>query len=104
MPHIYINELDNTVAGRISASTNVVYIPGAIEDGGTLASNDPTTFYTVAEFMKAVTGDVKGKLSAGNLNAIMARELISLGIAVLFESFGTFSASLDPEAILELVD
>ena len=104
MPHIYINELDNTVAGKISASTNVVYIPGAIEAGGTLANNDPTMFSTVTEFMKAVTGDVKGKLSADNYNAIMARELLSLGLGVLFESFGTHSALLDAEAIFELVD
>ena len=92
MPHIYINEKDNTRAGSIEENTNVVYIPGAIEAGGTMETNVPTMFATTREFLAQVTGSESGTISNTNLNAIMAKELISLGMVVLFESFGTHNS------------
>ena len=88
MPHIYINEKDNTVAGSVADNTNVVYIPGWKESGGDIADNTPTAFFNTAAFLKSITGSETGNISAANTGALMARELISLGMVVLYESFG----------------
>ena len=107
MPHIYINEIDNTVAGSVAENTNVVYIPGVIESNGTLTTGEPTLFSTTSAFLTAVTGSDKGTLSDTNLNAIMAKSLITLGMPVLFESFGKSGASgtpADSAAIAASVD
>lgn len=92
MPHIYIREEDKTRA-NVTESTNVVYIPGLIDDGGTLAEKTPTRFESVNAFVKAITGDALTPISQSNVNALMAKQLISLGLPVLFESFG-FSTAL----------
>ena len=96
MPHIYIREEDNTRA-NVTESTNVVYIPGLIDNGGTLAEKTPTRFESVNAFIKAITGDALTPISQSNVNALMAKQLISLGLPVLFESFG-FSTALACEA------
>ena len=106
MPHIYINEIDNTVAGSSAENTNVVYIPGVKESGGTIEVGKPTLFNKNSAFLTALTGTSTGTISATNLNALMARELISLGMTVLFEAFTVSPASgqTQEEAIAQAVD
>lgn len=87
MPHIYINEVDNTVASAVE-NFDVVYIPGAIEENGTLEDEVPTLFVSANKFREALTGSKSGAISAENANAKLAEQLISLGLPVLFESFG----------------
>ena len=83
MPHVYINEKDNTVAGSIDENTNVVYVPGLKASDGTLKDNEPTLFRTTKALKAAL-----GSYSTKNWNARMAEMYISLGLPVLFESFG----------------
>lgn len=85
MPHIYINETE-VISNNNEANTNVVYIPG-IKEGGSLTTNEPKLFTRVSDFLYDVTGDRKGTVTDDN--AIMAKELLSLGMPVLFESYGS---------------
>lgn len=95
MPHIYINEKDNTVVGSIDENTNVVYVPGCKAEDGKIVDNEPTLFRTVKAFKEAV-----GTFSSKNWNARMAEMYLSLGLPVLFESFGDESEFADEDAEL----
>ena len=97
MPHIYIREEDSTRV-NVTENTNVVYIPGLIDNGGTLEEKVPTRFESVSSFVKAITGKSSTPISENNINALMAKQLISLGLPVLFESFG-FSEALACRAV-----
>ena len=84
MPHVYINEYDNTVAGSVEENTNVVYIPGLKAADGTIVLDKPMLFKTTKAFKEAV-----GTYDRCNWNSRMAEVLISLGLTVLFEAIGT---------------
>ena len=107
MPHIYINEKDNTVAGSMDEeNTNIVYVPGCVANSvdSTAKIFEPTLFKTTKAFREAV-----GDYSNTNLNAVMAEEYLKLGLLVLFESFGnetdfTVEGKINFDGIAEAVD
>ena len=97
MPHVYINEQDNTRAGSVEENTNVVFIPGCIHENGKWAEDDDKIklFRTLRAFKEAV-----GSYGWNNTNAIMAEKLINLGLIVLYFNAGEeseFYADDQPE-------
>ena len=83
MPHVYINEQDNTRAGSVEENTNVVFIPGCIHEDGTMETGEIKLFRNLRDFKKAV-----GSYDWNNINAKMAERLINLGLIVLFWNAG----------------
>lgn len=98
MASITIKETDKTTAGALNATSNIVFIPGmSVLSGVTRLT--PTLCTTVAEFTAAF-GSVVPTLT-GDTNApqdksfIMARELLALGVPVLYEALSATSVTKD---------
>lgn len=108
MPHVYINEQDNTRAGSVEENTNVVFIPGcthAADYDTTWKVGESRLFRTINDFKKAM-----GSYGDNNINALMAERLINLGLIVLVWNAGVESAfpgeegSIDFAAVAGEVD
>ncbi len=82
MPHIYINESDNTLPGSQEQQFNVVYIPARTATAASDAKA-PKLYTTVDEFIKA--GEPGASMSATTLEAVMAYNLLKQGFHVLYE-------------------
>ena len=91
MPHIYISEKDSTIAGRGEESTNVVFIPGLLEQDAKWERDSEEKILDPIRLFKSVKAfeEKAGKPSANNLNSIMAEKLLELGMYVLFEAVGS---------------
>ena len=98
MASITIKETDKTTAGALNATSNIVFIPGmSVLSGVTRLT--PTLCTTVAEFTAAFGSEVP--TLTGDTNApqdksfIMARELLALGVPVLYEALSAASVTKD---------
>lgn len=91
MPHIYINESDNTLPGSQEQQFNVVYIPARTASAATDVKA-PKLYTTVDEFIKE--GEPGASMSATTLEAVMACNLLKQGFHVLYEVILT---SADPD-------
>ena len=102
MPHVYINEQDNTSIGSNAVNTNVVFIPGVVsDDNSTMKKGEIRLFKTKRDFLSAVgTGSAKLKtINVINLNAKMAVKLLELGLYVLYFNAGTETEFTQDKAI-----
>lgn len=93
MPHIYINEIDNTTVSR-EMSENVVYIPIL---ASAIADTNPTEYFPALKdepqeysSVSALVADLARKSEASvteptDSGYIMAKQLLSLGLPVLVD-------------------
>lgn len=121
MPSIKITELDLTTPGDISTNTNIVYIPGFMTtnsdgwdldiDGESLSkkaakSLTPTLCQSIYEFeayfgkkpFMTTPGEGSGEKSEMDMSYLYAKELLNLGVPVLYESLN----SINDETKLEI--
>lgn len=88
MPHIYINEIDNTTVSR-EVSENVVYIPILASATGDdayfpeLSKDGPVEYLGVSSLMTGLK--VSSSKEPTDTGYIMAKQLVSLGLPVLVE-------------------
>ena len=101
MPHIIIREEDNTASSLPEEEYNVVYIPGYRGVSGELEYQNPTLFKNVDDFSLAMTGSKTGDVSiisqgseSKNLSAVIAKQLLRLGMTVLYEAFNIQDVTL----------
>lgn len=100
MPKIVINEYDKTtgVSSTIPGVTDIVYIPGFSSKALAEDQENPVMCTSVAEF-KDIFGTEPADLSKGysefiseneyDPSYIMARELLSMGMPVIYHALGT---------------
>lgn len=97
MPSIIIDEKDLTKGGEASTNYNVVYVPG-FSNGGSATAETPVLCTTIAEFEEHF-GKTPYKFeptkedTEPDLSYIYAKELISLGLPVLYESVNAGSTN-----------
>ena len=121
MPSITINEKDLTLGGGSSTELNVVYVPGFVSKDNNAwpqvkagekqyknfpGKRVPTLCSTIAEFemyfgksplMLTSTDDDEGESAYPDKSYLYAKELINLGLHVLYEAINDPSDSAEPK-------